>query len=57
MSCNIIRLYELKIVYHCFSCKVDFTNMETAKNHSKSLYHDVTERVMGASREGKSLLV
>jgi DNA primase len=47
----------LKIVYHCFSCKTNFTDIESASEHSKSLYHEVTEKVRGASEEGKSLLV
>jgi hypothetical protein len=47
----------MKIAYHCFSCNNDFTNIETAKEHSKSLCHEVIEQVRGANKEGKSLLV
>jgi hypothetical protein len=52
-----ICLYKMKIAYHCFSCKQDFTDIETAKEHSKSLCHEVSEEVREASEEGKFLLV
>ena len=46
----------MKVAYHCFSCRQDFTDIEIAKEHSKSLCHDVTEEVRGSSQEGKSPL-
>jgi hypothetical protein len=47
----------MKITYHCFSCNKNFTDVETAKGHSKSLSHEVVERIQGASKDGKSLLI
>jgi DNA-directed RNA polymerase subunit RPC12/RpoP len=52
-----ILIYDVKIVYHCFSCKKNFADIELAKEHSKSLCHEVTEEIQGTSRDGKSLLV
>jgi hypothetical protein len=46
----------MKTVYHCFSCSEDFTNIETAREHSKSLCHEV-EEIQGTSKDGKSLMV
>ena len=47
----------MKITYQCFSCNKNFTDIETAKGHSKSFNHDVVERIQGASKDGKSLLI
>ena len=49
IACN-----QMKITYHCFSCNENFTDLETAKGHSKSLSHEVTERARGVSEDGKS---
>ena len=46
----------MKTVYHCFSCKKNFADIESAKEHSKSFYHEV-EEIQGTSKDGKSLLV
>jgi hypothetical protein len=51
-----ILIYDVKIVYHCFSCSEDFTNIETAREHSKSLCHEV-EEIQGTGKDGKSFLV
>ena len=55
--CNIYCCQSLKITYHCFSCDENFADLETAKGHSKSLSHEVTEKIQGAGKDGKSLLI
>jgi hypothetical protein len=52
-----IQLYRLKIVYHCFSCDKDFTNIETAKEHSKSLCHEVVEETQRVGEDDQSFLL
>jgi hypothetical protein len=52
IACN-----QMKITYHCFSCNENFTDLETARGHSKSLSHEATERARGVSEDGKSLLI
>jgi hypothetical protein len=47
----------MKIAYHCFACNQNFMDIEIAKGHSKSYSHEVVERIQGASKDGKSLLV
>ena len=47
----------VKIAYHCFACNQNFTDIETAKGHSKSFRHEVVETIQGASKDGKSFLV
>ena len=47
----------VKIAYHCFACNQNFTDIETAKGHSKSFSHEVVERIQGASKDGKSFLI
>jgi hypothetical protein len=47
----------MKIVYHCFSCKKDFVDIELAKEHSKSLVHDVTEETQRTSSDDESLFI
>jgi hypothetical protein len=47
----------VKIAYHCFSCNENFTDVKAAEGHSKSLNHDVTERIQGVVAEDKSLLI
>jgi hypothetical protein len=47
----------VKIAYHCFSCNENFTDAKAAEGHSKSLNHDVTERIQGVVAEDKSLLI
>jgi len=36
---------DMKIVYHCFSCKKDFVDIDLAKEHSKSLHHELVEEI------------
>jgi hypothetical protein len=55
MSTNLYHI--VKIAYHCFVCNQKFTDIETAKGHSKSFSHEVVERIQGASKDGKSLLI
>ena len=57
ISCCIIWVYHLKIVYHCFSYKTNFTDIDRASERFKSLYHEVSEEVSRASEEGHLLLV
>ena len=47
----------LKVVYHCFSCNKDFTNIETAKEHSKFLCHDVAEETQRSGNDDQLFLV
>jgi hypothetical protein len=44
-------------MYHCFACKKDFVDIDVAKEHSKSFFHEVAEEILGAGEEGKSLLM
>ena len=55
MSTNFYDI--VKIAYHYFVCNQNFTDIETAKGHSKSFSHEVIERFQGASKDGKSLLI
>jgi hypothetical protein len=50
-------LFIVKIAYHCFSCNENFPDVKAAEGHSKSLNHDVTERIQGANKDGKSPLI
>jgi hypothetical protein len=52
-----ICYYIVKIVYHCFACNQNFTDIETAKGHSKSFRHEVVETIQGASKDGRSFLI
>ncbi|HEU4824739.1 MAG TPA: hypothetical protein VFS97_15050 [Nitrososphaeraceae archaeon] len=47
----------MKMVYHCSSCKKYFADIDVAKEHSKSFFHEVAEEIRGAGEEGKSLLM
>jgi hypothetical protein len=47
----------VKIAYHCFSCDKDFGDIEAAEGHSKSLCHEVNEKIQRAGNDGKSLLI
>ena len=38
-----VLLHDMKIIYHCFSCKKDFVDIDLAKEHSKSLHHELAE--------------
>ena len=42
-------LHDLKIIYHCFSCKKDIVDIDLAKEHSKSLHHELVEETKRAS--------
>jgi hypothetical protein len=55
MSTNLYQI--VKIAYHCFACNQNFTDIETAKGHSKSFRHEVVETIQGANKDGKSLLI
>ncbi|HEX7207913.1 MAG TPA: hypothetical protein VF233_06995 [Nitrososphaeraceae archaeon] len=47
----------LKVVYHCFSCSKDFTNIETAKEHSKSFCHEVAEETQRSGKDDQLFMV
>ena len=47
----------MKIAYHCFSCDKDFVDIEEAEGHSKSLSHEVNERIQRADEDGESFPV
>ena len=51
-----ILLYNMKIVYHCFSCKKDFVDIDLAKEHSKSSHHELAEETK-RSRDNDQLLL
>jgi len=48
----IYRLYKqvknMKISYHCISCKKDFNDMESASVHVKSTNHEIIEEKRGS---------
>jgi hypothetical protein len=52
-----IMVYDLKVVYHCFSCKEDFVNIKQAEEHSKSLRHEVTEEIQRSGKDDQLFLV
>ena len=47
----------MKITYHCFSCNKKFTDIETAKGHSKSFSHEVTEETQRVGKDDQLFLV
>jgi DNA-directed RNA polymerase subunit RPC12/RpoP len=47
----------MKIVYHCFSCNKDFVDIDQAKEHSRSLCHEVTEETQRAGKDDQLFLV
>jgi hypothetical protein len=47
----------MKITYHCFSCNKKFTDIETAKGHSKSHCHEVTEETRRVGKDDQLFLV
>ena len=52
-----ILLLSVKIAYHCFSCDKDITDIKPAEEHSRSLSHEVNERIQRADEDGESFLV
>jgi hypothetical protein len=56
LNANTIKI-NMKVIYHCFSCNKDFTNIETAKEHSKSLCHDVAEETQRSGKADQLFLV
>ena len=50
-------MYNLKTVYHCFTCKIDFADIEIAKEHSKSHCHEVTEETQRVGKDDQLFLV
>jgi hypothetical protein len=48
-------LCKVKIVYHCFSCKKDIVDIDLAKEHSKSLDHDVVEETRRVNQDDRLL--
>ena len=52
-----ILLHDMKIVYHCFSCKKDFVDIDVAKEHSKSLHHELTEKTKPSRDDDQSFLM
>ena len=50
-------LIHMKIIYHCFSCKKDFVDINLAKEHSKSLHHELTEEARLAHGDNQSFLI
>jgi hypothetical protein len=53
---GMVLLRDMKIVYHCFSCKKDFGDIDLAKEHSKSLHHELAEETK-PGREDDQLLM
>jgi hypothetical protein len=47
----------MKIIYHCFSCKKDFVDIDLAKEHSKSLHHELAEEAKRAPDDDQPLLM
>jgi hypothetical protein len=52
-----ILLYDLKVVYHCFSCKKDFVDIDLDKEDSKSLRHEVTEETQRSGNDDQLFLL
>lgn len=52
-----ILWYDLKVVYHCFSRKKDFVNIDLAKEHSKSLRNEVTEETQQSGNDDQLFLL
>ena len=55
--CTIYLWHDLKVVYHCFSSKKDFVDIDLAKEHSKSLRHEVTEETQRSGNDDQLFLV
>jgi hypothetical protein len=53
----LVLFKRMKIVYHCVPCNKDFTDIDLARDHSKSLCHDFFEKIIAHSKEAKSLLL
>ena len=51
-----VLLHDLKIIYHCFSCKKDFADIDLAKEHSKSLHHELAEETKRAHDDDQVLI-
>ena len=51
-----VLLHDLKIIYHCFSCKKDFADIDLAKEHSKSLRHELAEETKRAHDDDQVLI-
>jgi hypothetical protein len=47
----------MKVIYHCFSCNKDFTDIETAKEHSKSFCHEVAEETQRSGKDDQLFMV
>jgi hypothetical protein len=47
----------MKIIYHCFSCKKDFVDINLAKEHSKSLHHELGEETERDRDDDQSFLI
>jgi hypothetical protein len=45
----------MKIIYHCLSCKKDFVDIDLAKEHSKSLHHELAEEAKRAPDDDQPL--
>ena len=52
-----VKLYNMKIIYHCFSCKKDFVDINLAKEHSKSLHHELGEETERDRDDDQSFLI
>jgi hypothetical protein len=46
----------MKIIYHCFSCMKDFLDIDLAKEHSKSLHHELVEETQRARDDDRLLM-
>ena len=58
LNLNVVNIVvRLKVVYHCFSCSKDFTNIETAKEHSKSFCHEVAEEAQRSGKDDQLFMV
>ena len=49
-------LHNLKIVYHCMKCKKDIVDIDLAKEHSKSLHHELVEETQRAHGDNQLLI-
>ena len=51
-----VPLHDLKIIYHCMKCKKDIGDIDLAKEHSKSLLHELVEETKRA-HDDESFLI
>ena len=47
----------MKIVYHCFTCKKDFVDIDLAKEHSRAFDHEFAEETQRTDNDNRSLMI